>query len=258
MKLAFREYGEGTPLIILHGLFGQSDNWNTLAKKFAAAGFHAYTVDQRNHGLSPHSGTWDYPSMAGDIHEFINDHHLEGPLLMGHSMGAKTAMYFDQMFPAKSSKLVIADMAARKYAPHHQDVLKALNAVDFNKIETRKEAELILQEHLSDAGTRQFLLKNIYRKDEGPGMGWRFNLDVITSKHENVGVEVPFYVSNTPTLIIRGGKSGYVTEADLGDFERRYPHHRFVTIEGAGHWVHAEKPDEFFEAVFSFITGAAL
>jgi pimeloyl-ACP methyl ester carboxylesterase len=149
-------------------------------------------------------------------------------------------------------------MAAKHYAPHHQEVLKALNAVDFDKIETRKEAEAILQEHLSDPGTRQFLLKNIYRKEDEPKMGWRFNLEVITRNHENVGVEVPYQVSNTPSLIIRGGKSRYVNDTDLEDFKRRYPHHRFATIEGAGHWVHAEKPNEFFEEVLRFIKDPAL
>lgn len=93
MKLAYREFGAGKPLIILHGLFGQSDNWNTLAKNFAEKGFHVFTLDQRNHGLSPHSELWNYEVMADDVFEFIQDHNLKEPVLLGHSMGAKTVLF---------------------------------------------------------------------------------------------------------------------------------------------------------------------
>jgi esterase len=256
MKLAYRDYGEGTPLIILHGLFGQSDNWNTLAKKFAQEGLHAFTVDQRNHGLSPHSDKWDYGSMAADLKEFIEDHRLQEPVVLGHSMGAKTTMFFEHIYPGAASRLIIADMAARRYESHHADVLKALNAVDFSEIKTRKEAEAVLQQYINDFGTRQFLLKNIYRREEGnEQMDWRFNLPVITAKYENIRVEVPFYKSNVPVLVLRGGASKYVQNTDLEDFKNRYPNLEHVTIEGAGHWVHAEKPDEFFNSVMRFIKG---
>jgi pimeloyl-ACP methyl ester carboxylesterase len=254
MKLAFREYGSGQSLIILHGLFGQSDNWNSLAKRFGENGFHVFTLDLRNHGLSPHSDEWDYVSMADDLKEFISEHQLQDPILLGHSMGGKTVMFFELKYPNIAKKIIVADIAPRAYEPHHDVVLKALNAVDFSVIKTRKEAEAIMNEHIYDFGTKQFLLKNIYWKDSETGlMDWRFNLKVIDKEYQNIGVEVPNSSSDVETLFIRGEKSNYITEKDLPDIEKRFPNYKLITIPGSGHWVHAEKPNEFFEAVIDFI-----
>lgn len=255
MKLAFREYGSGQPLIILHGLFGQSDNWNTLAKQFSEKGFHVFTLDLRNHGLSPHSETWNYEVMSSDVKEFIDDNFLTQPILLGHSMGGKVVLFFELKFPGISAKQIIADIAPRAYKPHHQDVLKALNAVDFETTKSRKEAEVILNNYISDFGTKQFLLKNIYWRDsESNSLDWRFNLNIITREYDSIGVEVPVYTSNVPTLIVRGEKSNYINESDLTDFFSRFSNLQIETIVDAGHWVHAEKPKEFFEAVMRFIT----
>lgn len=254
MELAFREFGQGEPLIILHGLFGQSDNWNTHARNFAEKGFRVFTIDQRNHGLSPRSNIWNFDVMAEDLKEFIDRHQLEKPILLGHSMGGKTVMYFESKYQGISSKLVIADISARAYPPHHNEVLAALNAVDFNKIKTRKEAEQVLDQYIKDFGTKQFLLKNIYWKDSAANlMDWRFNLKVITDQYLNVCAGVPEFVSPVKTLIIRGEHSNYISEQDKEDFKKRFPHSTLVTLNGAGHWVHAEKPKEFFETVLMFI-----
>ena len=254
MKLAFREFGSGQPLIILHGLFGQSDNWNTLAKNFGEKGFHVFTLDQRNHGLSPHSDEWNYEVMATDLKEFIDDHQLHNPILLGHSMGGKTVLFFELKYSGIAQKLIIVDIAARAYEPHHNDVLKALHAVDFNAITTRKEADVLMNTYLTDFGTKQFLLKNIYWKDEGnTQMAWRFNLEAITKNYDNIGVTVPNFKSAIQTLIINGEKSNYITEHDKLDFKTRFSDVQFKTILNAGHWVHAEKPQEFFEAVINFL-----
>ena len=254
MKLAFREFGSGQPLIILHGLFGQSDNWNTLAKNFGEKGFHVFTLDQRNHGLSPHSDEWNYEVMATDLKEFIDDHQLHNPILLGHSMGGKTVLFFELKFSGIAQKLIIVDIAARAYEPHHNDVLKALHAVDFNTITTRKEADVLMNTYLTDFGTKQFLLKNIYWKDEGnTQMAWRFNLEAITKNYDNIGVTVPNFKSVTKTLIINGEKSNYISEQDKLDFKTRFSDVQFETILNAGHWVHAEKPNEFFEVVLNFL-----
>ncbi|MBA3665216.1 MAG: alpha/beta fold hydrolase [Bacteroidetes bacterium] len=254
MKLAYREYGQGQPLVILHGLFGQSDNWNTLAKQFAENGFHVFTLDLRNHGLSPHSDAWSYETMADDIKEFIEDHSLLNPILLGHSMGGKVLMFFENKYSGIANKIIIADISPRVYKPHHDEVLAALNSVDFSKIKTRKEAEAKLGEYIKDFGTKQFLLKNIYWKDaENNIMDWRFNLKVITSNYNNIGVEAPEFTSHTACLVIRGERSGYITEKDFPDFEKRFPNYSLKTIKEAGHWVHAEKPKEFFEVVLEFI-----
>lgn len=254
MKLAYREFGEGQPLIILHGLFGQSDNWNTLAKQFAEKGFRVFTIDQRNHGLSPHSNSWNYEVMADDLKELIDDHKLKNPVVLGHSMGGKTVMFFEYKYPGVADKLIIADISPRAYEPHHNEVLSALHAVDFAVIKTRKDAEAKLNEYIQDFGTKQFLLKNIYWKDgDNNVMDWRFNLKVISDNYNNIGVSVPEFKSNVDCLIIRGEKSNYITDGDKHDFEKRFSRFELITIPQAGHWVHAEKPKEFFEAVVGFI-----
>lgn len=255
MKLAFREFGQGQPLIILHGLFGQSDNWNTLAKGFSEKGFHVFALDQRNHGLSPHSDEWTYEAMAEDLKEFVDDHQLKDPIILGHSMGGKAVMYFELKYSGIASKIIIADISARAYPPHHQEVLEALNAVDFNEIKTRKDAETLLNEYIKDFGTKQFLLKNIYWKDgEASLMDWRFNLKVISENYENVCKGVPEFTSEAKILIIKGETSKYISNDDKEDLKKRFPHSTLVILNGAGHWVHAEKPKEFFETVLMFIT----
>lgn len=254
MKLAYREFGSGQPLIILHGLFGQSDNWNTLAKRFAENGFHVFTIDQRNHGLSPHSPVWNYEVMAGDLKEFIEEHQLTNPILLGHSMGGKTVLFFEFLFPKVAQKLIVADISPRAYPPHHDAVLKALNAVDFSDITTRKDAEAILSQYISDFGTKQFLLKNIYwREDETKQMAWRFDLDTITKEYDNIGVAVPAFKSDTATLFLRGDRSDYITDSDERDIASRFSNYKLQTIQNSGHWVHAEQREAFFNSVMDFI-----
>lgn len=254
MELAYREYGAGNPLIILHGLFGQSDNWNTLAKRFADMGFRVFTIDQRNHGLSPHSEVWDYQSMANDLSKFIYTHKLTKPIILGHSMGGKTVMFFELLFTGIAKKIIVVDIAPRAYESHHEVVMHALNSVKFDEITTRKQAEEILSKHISDFGTKQFLLKNIYWKNpETNLMDWRFNLKVISREYDNIGVEVPNGTSETKALFIKGEKSHYLTESDVKDIELRFPNFDLKVVKDAGHWIHAEKPNEFFEMVMKFI-----
>lgn len=255
MKLAYREFGSGQPLIILHGLFGQSDNWNTLAKRFAEQDSHVFTIDQRNHGLSPHSDVWNYQAMADDLKQFIDDHQLQNPIILGHSMGGKTVMFFEAQYPHIAKQLIIADIAPKAYEPNHDTVLKALNAVDFTDINTRKQVEEILGQYITDFGTKQFLLKNIYwREDETKQMAWRFNLDVISKEYNNIGISAPLNLhSNTHTLFVRGEKSNYILDSDLADISSKFGNYSLETISNSGHWVHAEQPEAFFNCVQNFI-----
>ncbi|MDQ3047489.1 MAG: alpha/beta fold hydrolase [Bacteroidota bacterium] len=253
MKLHFRKYGSGQPMIILHGLFGQSDNWNSLAKQFAENGFEVYAVDQRNHGLSPHSDVWTYKAMSDDLHELIMDNDLKNLILIGHSMGGKTAMQYALDHPEYVVKLIVVDMAPRQYPLHHHSVIQALEAVDFSVVRTRREVEDVLSEYISDNGTRQFLLKNIYWKEETV-LDWRFNLKVISEQIQNVGEPTPDESSSdVETLFVRGEKSDYVTDDDLQLIQEIFPKCMVETIPAAGHWVHAEKPAAFFECVLRFI-----
>ncbi len=251
--LFYRKLGQGQPLVIMHGLFGQSDNWNTLGKQFAEKGFEVYIVDLRNHGLSPHNDVWNYQAMSDDILELINENNLQRVILLGHSMGGKVAMHFAIQHQELLYKLIIVDIAPKYYPPDHNDVLEALNAVDFNVVKTRKEVELILSKHIADFATRQFLLKNIYWK-ENAELDWRFNLKVITEQIENVGeLTASNTICNVPTLFIRGELSHYILDEDVNQIHSIFSSVTLETIAGAGHWVHAEKPKEFFECVMRFL-----
>jgi pimeloyl-ACP methyl ester carboxylesterase len=256
MKLHFRETGTGKPLIILHGLFGFLDNWQTLAKYFAQH-YHVYLVDLRNHGRSPHSPDFNYPLMAADLLEFINEHHISEPVIMGHSMGGKVAMHFALHHPEKLSKLIVVDMAPKSYPPHHQDILAGLKAVDLKAVTTRGEIDEALARHIPEEGVRQFLAKNLYRQEDNT-FAWRMNLPVIEEKITEVGKEttsqLPFL---KPALFIRGANSRYIKpEKDMDLIQKLFPAATLETIADAGHWVHAEKPQELFNQVVNFIEKA--
>ncbi|MBC7387802.1 MAG: alpha/beta fold hydrolase [Opitutaceae bacterium] len=251
MKLNFRQAGEGKPLIILHGLFGSGDNWVTVTKPLAEH-YHVYVLDQRNHGRSPHSPVHSYLSMADDLLEFISDNKIENPYILGHSMGGKTAMQLALNHSDKLEKLVVVDISPRYYKPHHQDVISGLSAVDLENIKSREEAETAMLPYLAELGVRQFLLKNLYRSESG-GFAWRMNLDAIVGQIENIGMEnkgVPF---TKPTLFLRGENSNYIQEKDHEIIKNLFPNSNIQTIAGAGHWVQAEKPREFVEAVVTFL-----
>lgn len=253
MKLHFREVGTGKPLIILHGLFGFLDNWQTLAKYFAQH-FKVYLVDLRNHGRSPHSPDFSYPAMAADLLEFIAEHQIQQPAIMGHSMGGKVAMHFALHHPDQVSRLIVVDMAPKAYPPHHQDILAGLNAVDVQAVTSRGEADQALARHIPDEGVRQFLAKNLYRQEDNT-FAWRMNLPVIEEKIGEVGKETTAEGTfDKPTLFIRGGNSRYILpEQDMDLIRRLFPAATLETIAGAGHWVHAEKPQELFNHVVRFL-----
>lgn len=255
MKLFFRKYGQGPPLIIFHGLFGQSDNWNTLGKQFSECGFAVYLIDQRNHGFSPHSDEWNYALMSNDILELIEDNRLENVILLGHSMGGKSVMHFAVHHCKKISKLIVVDIAPKHYLPAHDDVIEALLSVNFDAVKSRKEVEIQLSKFISDFATKQFLLKNLYWKQEGK-LDWRFNLKVITKNIEKVGetFNLENKLCNAPTLFIRGENSRYILDSDFISTLKIFPNAELKTIAGAGHWIHTDKPREFFETVMGFLT----
>lgn len=252
MNLHYKQQGDGYPLIILHGLFGMSDNWFSLAKQFGEE-YSTYIVDQRNHGRSPHDRVFNYDVMAADLLDFMDEHFIESAHIIGHSMGGKTAMNFAVKFPHKVGKLVVVDIAPKYYPPHHQEILAALHAIPVNSLSSRKEAEEVITSRINDFGTAQFLLKNLYPQDGG-GYDWRFNLPVISDNIENVGEALEeMHHFDKPTLFLRGGKSNYIKDGDIHRIEQQFPKSSVVTIENAGHWVHAEQPQLFFDTVASFL-----
>jgi esterase len=254
MKLHYRKYGSGQPLIILHGLFGQSDNWNTLAKQFSESGFEVFAVDLRNHGLSPHSEEWDYNVMTEDVNELVDDLGLKNSILMGQSMGGLVAMQFAVTHPDKVNKLIVVDMAPKQYPPHHAQVIAGLQSIDFSVVRTRKEAEEKLSLFIKDNPTRQFLLKNLYWINDTT-LAWRFNLDSIARYYSRLGEFFDTETANYPgpAWFIRGGKSEYVQDSDWPLIQQIFPDSTLITIPDASHWVHAEQPKLFYDAVIGII-----
>ena len=248
--------GQGAPLVILHGLFGTLDNWQTLARRWAEAGHRVILVDLRNHGRSPHSPEHTYALMAEDVRGLFDQLQLGSETtLLGHSMGGKAAMRFALDYPDRLSKLVVVDIAPRISDMRHQDeILAGLNAVDFTQCANRQDADDALARHISNFGVRQFLLKNLYRQDDN-SFAWRVNLPVLTAEMTGIGEEItgtsPFL---KPALFIRGGTSDYISPEDkLYGIPALFPNSQVETVLDAGHWVHAEKPDEVFGLVQAFV-----
>ena len=253
MELHFREMGQGQPLLILHGLYGSSDNWLTIAKQLAED-YRVFIIDQRNHGQSPHSEEWNYTVMAKDIADFCVQHQLENIYIVGHSMGGKTVMKMAELFPQTIQKMIVIDIAPRYYPVHHHQILSALKSINFEEVISRKQAEDVLQHSIDDIGTRQFLLKNIYWISDGK-LAWRFNLNVISNLIEIVGEATPSDVNkvcNIETLFIKGEKSAYIKLYDELSIQQQYPNSKVITISNAGHWVHAENPIALHAAMLNF------
>lgn len=250
-ELYFRELGEGYPLIILHGLFGSSDNWLTLGRKYAED-FRVITIDQRNHGQSFHDEEFTYEAMAKDLERFMAKNHINKAHIMGHSMGGKTAMVFAAICPELVDKLIVADIGPQSYPVHHGTILKGLFSIDLNSINSRKEADEQLGQYVPEVGIRQFLLKNLTRADNG--FAWKINLPVIASQIEQMGKGLNQNTSySKPTLFVRGERSDYIKDTDLNLIHSIFTDSRVETIAGAGHWLHAEKPREFYDLTIRFL-----
>ena len=253
MKLFFRQVGEkGQPLVILHGIFGSSDNWLSVAKVLSEH-FRVFLLDQRNHGQSPRSEDFSYQEMAADLKEFLEDHDLEDPILVGHSMGGKTVMQFAIDYPVAFDKLVVVDIAPKFYPVHHTGILQGLNTIDLPTLQTRQQADEILARYEDNPAVRQFLLKNLYRNATLGHFDWRINLPVITREIHGVGEELTTNKAIAkPVLFIKGSASNYILPEDFKDIQRIFPNAKLETIEGAGHWVQADKPKEFCEILLVF------
>lgn len=248
--------GEGKPFVVMHGFLGMSDNWKTLGTQYASEGYQVHMLDLRNHGRSLHSQEFNYEVMAQDVYDYCQANNLQKIDLLGHSMGGKVAMFFAMKFPEKLNKLIIADIGPKYYRPHHQDILAGLNAIDFSVKPERSDVEEILKKHVDDMGTRQFLMKSLFWKEPGQ-LALRFNLEVFNQQIENIGEALPEdFIYDQPTLFLKGANSNYIKDEDYEAIKRQFPKAEIEVIENAGHWLHAEKPKEFYEKTISFLKEA--
>lgn len=252
MKLNYKIEGTGAPLFIVHGLFGSLDNWQTLGRKFAEH-FQVVLIDQRNHGHSPHSEDFDYDYMANDLAELAHDLGFEKINLIGHSMGGKAAMRLAQLKPSLLDKMIVVDIGPKGYPMHHGTILEGLNAIDFDFVKSRREADKVISEYIKDMGVKQFLLKNLYWVEKGQ-LGWRINLPVLEREMPRIIGALPTEEVDIETLFIRGEKSNYILEDDYQDIFNQFPNSDIETIYNAGHWIHAENPFDFYNLVMEFIS----
>lgn len=264
MKLFYRKYGHGPVLIILHGLFGSSDNWTGIAKKLESR-FTVILPDQRNHGQSPHSEVHDYESMGNDLHELVKDLSIEKFFLAGHSMGGKTAMAFAMRWPEMLLGLLVADISPFKGddtvgAEHsyHAGILNAMLALDLTTISSREEAESGLSKFGFPPKINGFILKNL-RRVEGNRFEWKLNAPSLLKNLENIMKPMernPSYsgrVTGFPVIFLRGSESDYLPVSDYPAIREIFPAAEFIEIPGAGHWVHADNPDAVVKSINMFL-----
>ena len=252
MLLNHRVLGQGPPLLILHGLFGSLDNWMTLAKQLAAD-YTVYLVDLRNHGQSFHDSQFNYTVMAEDIQKLVEALKLSDIYLLGHSLGGKTAMFYTAHNQPLVRKLIVVDISPKYYTNRQQLILDALAAIDMNTLTSRREADDILSRYISEEGIRLFLMKNLKRKS-ADSFEWKINLPVLNAQIDQVGEALPSsFIVQAPSLFIRGGASDYITDEDEQHIPAQFPNSNIHTIPGAGHWVHAEAPQELLATVKEFL-----
>jgi esterase len=252
VTLHYEVLGEGPDLVILHGLFGSLDNWRGPAR-LLARNFRVWLVDQRNHGLSPHSSEFHYEAMAEDLHALLNLLALERVHLLGHSMGGKTAMLYSALHPDRVGRLIVEDMGPGGYGPHHDEVFRGLLTLPLGQLQSRSEADKLLQDAIPVDGVRRFLLKNLYRQADGT-WAWRCNLSVLFGSYRHLLSALPLDAPLLcPTLFVKGELSDYLDPSRNDTLLELFVQRRYVTIQGAGHWVHAEQPAAFLQAVQAFL-----
>ncbi len=253
MKLNYKSFGSGPPLVICHGLFGMLDNWQTLGKKWAND-FTVYLVDLRNHGRSPHDAAFSYALMAEDLREFLESQWIYKSHFLGHSMGGKVVMQLALSEPDFVDKLVVVDMGVGENKAGHHSIFEAMLSLPITTLESRAEAEEHLGKFIAEPGVRLFLMKNLSRNPEG-GFRWKMNLKSLHESYAEILAPMPEGTFEGPSLFIRGNKSNYLPtvldEAYLG----RFPNAKLESLE-AGHWVHAERPTELLQLVSSFLIDA--
>jgi len=248
-------------MIILHGLYGSSDNWVSIGRKLAG-NFEVYLIDQRNHGRSPHSVEHNYQILKEDLLEFMNKQSIEKAIIIGHSMGGKVAMFFAADYPEKISHLIVADISPRSYKTTnsnqllaHNTIIKAMYNMDFYGITSREDIDEILAKSIPESRIRQFLLKNIKRSKENE-YSWSLNIKTIKTELINImdGLnESQQEITGFPILFLKGENSDYILNEDEKVIQKIFPYADLETMPNAGHWMHAEQPELFIKKITNFI-----
>lgn len=266
MKLNTRILGEGKDLIILHGLYGSGDNWLTFARNLAE-NYKVHLPDQRNHGNSPHSPDHSYKAMVNDLAEYIETHNISSPIVIGHSMGGKTAIWFSILHPEIASSLIVIDISPVGYAQitdhstlieQHLNIVNAMRMVDISTFSSRNDIDSELSAYIPNNNVRQFLLKSIVRTKEGQ-YSWKINIEAIghylpeIMKGIDIEKNAPLINSKLPVLFVKGELSEYIPEEDFGEIKKLYPQASIETVYGSGHWVHAEKPEALLSVLHNFL-----
>ncbi|GAA5905955.1 hypothetical protein JCM5296_001300 [Sporobolomyces johnsonii] len=264
VKLAYESHlpanstSSKAPLVVLHGLYGSKQNWRSLAKGMAAKlGREVFTLDLRNHGLSPHVRECGYEDLAADVKAFIEEERrLDDCIVVGHSMGGKVAMTLALGGCDALSRLVVVDIAPGigKISPEFRAYLDAMNEIEAAAVHSRKEADLILQKTEPDLGVRQFLLTNLDRASPSAPYKFRLPLSFLGNAIDEIG-HFPYApgekVFDKPSLFLKGSKSKYINSRNIPTIKQFFPNSQLETLE-TGHWVHAEKPKEFVELLEKF------
>jgi len=255
MNLAFEVVGTGHPLIILHGLLGSADNWRSMSRRLGAH-YQVVAVDLRNHGRSPHSDIFDYDVMAADLREFMEQQALRRIMLLGHSIGGKVAMKFAIHYSEQVDRLVIVDIGPKPYEPSQRYILEALRSLDLTRCKSFADVDAALAAEVSGESLRQFLLKNLAR-DENGRLRWKVHLEAIYRNYDKLARGLaPERTFDKPTLFIRGGRSNYIEDDDAPLIRQIFPQAEIATLPAAGHWVHVDLPEDFFQTVLNFLIKA--
>lgn len=266
MKLFYRELGKGEPLFILHGLYGSSDNWLSIAKVLEGY-FRVILVDQRNHGQSPHSSSNSFSDLTSDLIELFDDLCIEKAFILGHSMGGKVAMQFAIDYPEKTRSLVVVDIApwglnfdssiGQTVLEEHKQIISGLMSFPINSINSRIKADELLSITITSEKTRQFLLKNL-KRERGNSFSWRFNLQAISQNLDKLMGSITPKNRNqkslTKTIFIKGSLSNYILKEEEEELKKYFPNSEIVVIENSSHWVQADRPNEFLNVVIKFLT----
>jgi esterase len=261
VELHHRISGNGRPLILLHGLFGSLDNLGVIARGLED-GWQVHALDQRNHGKSAHADTMSYPEMANDVLAYMDAKGLDTVTVLGHSMGGKVAMQLALNASERIAGIIVADISPVTYQPRHDHVMEGLKAIDTSALKSRQDADTALSEYVEEAGVRQFLLKNLRpipadeKDSSGARYRWRLNLPVIDRSYEALSAapegDGPY---EGKVLFIKGADSAYIQTKHRDTITGLFPNADLRIIEGAGHWLHAEKPDTFLALCRQFLTG---